>query len=324
MSRCLLLMSGLLLFTLDLFSQQLPVFSQNREYWSYINPAMLNSDYFTYQYNWSFGTSYRHQWHKQEFTPRTAYARGEYFSNTPGFSFIAGGYLMHDQIGPTGFTGAYARFAGLIGRNPEDAAISIGFTAGAVRHYIRGSEIRLQNPNDILNGVDQSQTIPDLGVGVAFHRRLSSSSKRSSVIYGGVSAPQLFNLDLTFRDEQGGFTIERLRHLYANVGYLKTVRDQFFELALWAKYVEGVPLHVDFNGRYQPMRYFWVELGLSSAYQIRPGFGVNFSDPAYGDNFLKMAYSYEWSANAIPGSVETFTASFGSVHELSLVYLLGE
>jgi type IX secretion system PorP/SprF family membrane protein len=272
MPRLLLYLTFILL-GIEAYSQQLPLFSQNREYWSYINPAMLNGDYFTYEYNWSFGANYRHQWANQEFTPRTAYARGEYFSNGQGFSFIGGGYLMHDQVGPTGFTGAYARLAGVIGRDPRDGALSIGFTAGMVRHYLKGSQVRLQNPNDILNGQDFNQTIPDIGVGIAFHRRLGGYGTRGDVIYGGLSIPQLFNFDLTYRSDNGEFDVRRQRHYFANLGYYKTVRDQFFEVAAWAKYVEGNPIHIDVYGRYQPIPYFWIEMGLSSALQIRPALG---------------------------------------------------
>ncbi len=91
-------------------AQQLPIFTQYREYQSFINPAAVSSDYFTYEYNLSFGASYRRQWLDFNDSPRNLFVRGEYVGKTQGKAhLIAGGYFLRDDTHPISFNGAYGR-----------------------------------------------------------------------------------------------------------------------------------------------------------------------------------------------------------------------
>ena len=46
---------------------------------------------------------------------------------------VVGGYLINDQTGPTGFTGAYGRFAGIISDDPYFGGLSFGISLGVVQ-----------------------------------------------------------------------------------------------------------------------------------------------------------------------------------------------
>ncbi|MEK7257085.1 MAG: type IX secretion system membrane protein PorP/SprF, partial [Bacteroidota bacterium] len=145
----------------QIFAQQLSLFTQYRENQSIINPAAVNGSYLTHQQNLSFGASYRAQWAGLENAPTTATLRGEYLYTGGGsVSLIAGGYLVNDQTGPTGFTGIYGRIGGLLSSDPEYAGISIGLSAGAVQYRVNTSEIRLRDEGDILSGADIDGALP--------------------------------------------------------------------------------------------------------------------------------------------------------------------
>ena len=149
------------------FSQQLSLFTQYRENQTIINPAAVGSNFLSYEQNLSFGISYRVQWQGFEGSPKTSLLRGEYlFDNGGSVSLITGGYIISDQTGPTGFTGAYGRIGGVLSDDPYYSGLSVGLSFGAVQYRVNSSEIRLRQGGDILDGKDVNQIYPDVGVGV--------------------------------------------------------------------------------------------------------------------------------------------------------------
>ena len=86
-----------------------------------------------------------------------------------GVALQAGGFLVNDQTGPTGFTGAYGRIAGIVTDDPTYGGLSIGLSAGMVQYRVKSSDIILRDANDQLGTVDQNQLFPDVGLGVFFY-----------------------------------------------------------------------------------------------------------------------------------------------------------
>jgi type IX secretion system PorP/SprF family membrane protein len=304
--------------SLNSFSQQLTLFSQYRENQTIINPAAIGSSYFAYEENLSFGASYRRQWQGFENAPTTATLRGEYlFADGNTINLLAGGYLINDQTGPTGFTGLYGRVGGLLSDDPYYSGISVGLSFGAVQYRIDASDIRLRQQNDVLATDNQTKIFPDVGVGVFAYTRLNGGSFfDGDYLYGGVSIPQVIGLDLTFQGNNGEFYTKRVQHFYGMLGFYKFFSDDsFIEPSVWVKYAPNTPVNADFNLRYQMAQNFWIGLGGATAKTMHIETGVLLGENIGLSNTLRIGYGYDYSFSA-------FGPSTGGSHEINITYSL--
>ena len=299
-------------------AQQLPLFTQYQENAGIINPAVVNSNYILYENNISFGLSFRKQWVGLANSPETQTLHGEYLYAQPGaFGWIAGGYILNDQTGPTSFTGAYGRVAGIITDDPYYGGLSFGLSFGAVQYRVNASEIKLTEPNDILTADDQSRVYPDFGLGVYYYRQIEHGFLDGDHVYAGLSIPQVFGLNLEFKDETGDFSTLRVQHYYALLGvyhYLKN--DSHLEPSIWVRYTPNAPVNIDFNVRYRMVSNFWIGTGVSTAgnYHLEAGYIIG--ENAGWDSHLIIGYGFDYSFS-------TFGPDAGSAHEINLSYSFG-
>lgn len=308
----LFLLIGMLFGPQVLSAQQLPIFTQYREYYSYINPAVISDNYFAYGYNTSVSVSHRSQWAKRPLTPQTQMLKGSIlFPGNGSAGFLLGGHLINDQTGPTGFTGAYLRAMGFVG-DPDYGGVALGFNLGGVQYRLKASDIILLDGGDVLGTQDQRQFFMDVGAGLFAFKRFRSEG----ILYGGLSVPQLFQPNLTFKavnDEE--FTIQRVSHFYGLIGFFKqNPRDfNFFEISAWFKYVDGAPFNVDINIRRQIQSFFWLGAGYNTGQVIHleTGFIIG-SDTNYSR--FKIGYG----ADVYMGS---YGSRFGPAHEINLTYM---
>ncbi len=314
-----LLLAFILSIGIHLPAQQLPLFTQYGEQIGIINPAAVSSDFLLYEHNASFSATYRRQWTGLDAAPKTQTIRGEYvFAEGDGFGMVAGGHLINDQTGPTGFTGIYGRVAGILSSDPYDYGISLGFNVGLVQYRVNISEIKFLELNDILITEDQSRLYPDVGFGVFAYKRLSGGGFfDDSQIYGGISVPQLIGLNLEFKDANDQFFTKRVQRYYGVLGLVKHFDDnKYLQPTVWIKYVDGSPVNVDFNLRYQMAANFWLGTGASTAGSIRLESGLILSEEVGYGNHFKIAYSFDYS-------FRSFGPAAGTTHEISLFYSFG-
>lgn len=319
MNRLPLLVVCLLLgIATQLSSQQLSLFNQYRENQTILNPAAVGNNYLAYDQNLAFGVSYRSQWQEFEGSPTTATIRGEYLYNNGGaVSLLSGGYIVNDKTGPTGYTGLYGRVGGLLSDDPYYGGISIGLSFGAVQYRVNTSEIRLREVNDVLAMDDQNQIYPDVGVGIFAYKLLDDGGFfDGDYVYGGLSIPQAFGLDLTFENENGEFSTQRLQHFYGHIGLYKFFRDEgFLEPSIWVKYVPNVPVNVDFNLRYQMAQNFWVGIGGATSQAMHIEMGVLLGENVGFGSTLKVGYGYDYSFS-------NFGPYTGGTHEINIAYAI--
>ncbi|MEM8907643.1 MAG: PorP/SprF family type IX secretion system membrane protein [Bacteroidota bacterium] len=299
-------------------AQQLPLFTQYNEQVGLINPAAVSNDFLLYEHNISFGASVRQQWVGLESAPRTQNIRGEYiFADTEGLGLIAGGHLINDQTGPTGFTGVYGRVAGILSGDPYESGISAGFSFGMVQYRVNISDIKFLELNDVLVAEDQTRLYPDVGFGIYAYKRINQGFLDDSQIYGGISVPQLIGLDLEFKDENDEFFTKRVQHFYGLLGMIKYLDDgKFIQPNVWVKYTENVPVNIDFNIRYQLVPSFWLGTGASTAGNLHLETGVILGESVGYSNHFKIGYGFDYS-------FRTFGPAVGTTHELNLFYSFG-
>lgn len=306
----ILLLIGFCIISEWIAAQQLPLFTQYREQAGIINPAAVHADYFLYEHNVAFSGSYRRQWVGLDAAPTTQTLQGQYMYTERGaFGWIAGGYLVNDQTGPTGFTGAYGRLAGIISDDPYFSGLSFGLSFGAVQYRVNVNEIRLRESNDILTADNQAKLFPDFGLGAYYYTQLNDNH-----VYAGVSIPQVFGLNLDFKDETGEFSIQRVRHFYGQLGmYAYLAGERFLEPSVWIKYTANAPVNVDFNLRYQMQSDFWLGTGLSTAGNFHLEAGYLIRDFLSNDSNFKIGYGFDYSFTS-------FGPNAGTTHEINLAY----
>lgn len=298
-----------LLVAASIQAQQLSLFTQYRENATLINPAAMESDFLAFGQNLSFGANYRAQWVGLNNAPTTSTIRGSYLNkDMSGVAIMAGGHIINDQTGPTGFTGLYGRIGGVLSGDPEYSGFAVGLSVGYVQFRVDASEVRLREDNDILGDQNQNQWHPDVGLGLFYYTTVGDQD----YFYGGVSVPQILGLDLSFQDQNGEYFVQRVRHFYGLLGFYKFFgNDSFLEPSMWVKYAPNVPVNVDINLRYQLPGGLWVGAGGSSASTMHGEVGFLIGRDAGLDNLVKVGYGYDYSFSS-------FGPTVGSTHEINV------
>ena len=278
----------------SLSAQQLPFLIQNE---NTFNPSFINGDFMKYDLPTQVGMRYRYQWTGLEGAPNTMNA---YFSHwNEDYNFLVGANIINDQTGPTSFTGAYGKAAYGI-QISRDVLISVGMTGGIVQYRINGDKLNFLEPGEINNGAI-TKIFPDFGGGATVYF--------DNKYYFGVNVPQVFGLNLNFRDEQNTVNTERVRHYYAIAGaYLELYGGSYFEPSAELRYVENTPLLISARLRYNYKESFWIGLHGTSSKAAGIDTGVMWDS---GDNIMKFGYSFT-------NFFQQYGPNFGSTHELGL------
>jgi type IX secretion system PorP/SprF family membrane protein len=301
------------LFVAPTQAQQIPLFTQYREMHGILNPAAIPHGFMTNQNKGAFGISNRRQWLNIPNPPTTQILRGEYFAaDRTGVALLAGGYLLNDQTGPTGFTGLYGRVAGVVTNDAEVGGVSVGLALGAVQYRLKTTELKLRDADDIRATEDRMKIYPDLSIGAFWYQRFGDFS--DDYVYAGVSVPQIMGLDLSIADVSKSLQYKRVQHFYASAGWYHFFGDgTFIEPSVWVKYVKNVPLNVDINLRYQAADTFWVGAGTSVSGNIHAELGVILGKNIGFESNFRVGYGFDYSTQ----SYGSFT---GPTHEINISY----
>ncbi len=269
-----LIISCLILCGSNLFSQQLPHFSQYFLNDFLINPAVAGSrGYFE-------GVStHRYQWEGITDAPRTytLSVNGPSKNRKMGF----GGYLFTDIVGPTRRTGFNLSYAYHLKIN-DNLKVSLGLNAGLLQFMIDASKITLRDQNDaiISQGV-QSELVPDAGFGLfVYHKKY----------YFGFSAPQLLNTKLDLAEVGQGTEGTLPSHFFATAGYKYQVTDDFIiEPIAFMKYVSPVPIQFEGTLKVTYKEKVW----LSGTYRDKDA--ITASVGFFMNNSFTVAYAHDFT-----------------------------
>ena len=306
------------MISFPLFSQQLPLFTQYRDNQGVLNPASVSSNYLTNQEHGTFGASYRKQWVGLNGSPTTQVLRGEWLSTSSrSFNMLTGGYIMNDQTGPTGFTGVYGRFGAVLSEDPEEGGFAVGLSLGAVQYRVNVSKLRLHDAGDIDGTADQQKIFPDAGLGAYYYKQLYSGNGNNDYFYSGVSIPQLFGLNLQFKDADGQFATRRIQHFYGMAGWIHYLNEEaYLEPSTWIKYAPNAPFNADFNLKFQMNNTFWLGTGISLSKMFHAETGVVIGENMELGGTIRIGYGFDYSFSS-------FGPFAGSTHEFNLSYSFG-
>lgn len=297
--------------------QQLPYHTQYREFYSLINPAAVNSDFFLYEYNASIHGTYRAQWVSQAETPRTMHFSGEYISHFGGaFELVAGAMWMKDRTGPEGVTGAYGRVGSMFTRDPYFGAFSVALSFGMMQYRLQANRITWKDPDDPnIPLFDLSVNAPDIGAGIYYFKRFRRGWLREDNLYAGISVPQLMSADEVVLSGPNDVTVRKVPHVYGTLGWYHFFNENaFLEIGAWGKYVEGGPLNMDLSARFQPGRSIWLGAGFNTNGLVHLEGGLNVPGLFWDDGCFKIGYGFDYSLSA-------FGLPLGASHEINISYL---
>lgn len=296
------------MLSIQAWAQQLPLLSQFQESAGVLNPAAVPGLYLQFEHDLQIVGTFHSQWTGFEGNPRTTQlAANVLFSDYEGVVPMAGLYVINDQIGPTGFTGAYAKLAGVISGDTYEGGLSFGLQAGFNQYKLNISELKLRDEEMVFAANNDSRVKPDVGIGVFAYKRFDNQ-----LFYAGVSAPQVLGLNLSYNSDQGNLVSQRYRHYYAQLGAQFSLRDdQFIEPVAWLKYVPNVPLHLNTTVRYQSASALFVGVGGSSSGSAHGEIGVLLGDRSA--QLFRIGYGFDYA-------FRNYGSYAGGTHELNLSY----
>ena len=296
-----------------LSAQQIPLFTQYREYHTLINPAAVTSDFLTYEYNMSAGLSYRKQF--AGIPNGIENQSGQFNWLSLKQKLLVSGFLLRDKTGPSSTVGGYGRIGYILSYDPRKSGFAFGLNIGALQYGIKVSDITFVDEGDVMATQNLTKVYPDVGFGAFYYTSLGGGWEGDK-IYAGVSVPQMFGLDLNLRDASDNeFRMTRIQHFYAHIGLLKYINENsFIEPSVWVKYVPGAPVNVDCNFRVQLSQILFLGAGYATSKDLHLEVGLQLGDILGMENkLLRLGYGFDRYFSQI-GPV------FGATHEINLVY----
>lgn len=292
-------------------AQQLPIFTQYSEYGGLINAAHIPYSNFHEGKRYSAGVSYRDQWVQLPDRPRTLAVRIDAADlHHRGMNLIYGGYVLHDEIGVFTTTEIRGRIAGFFrtkDRN-EVGGFAVGLNFGLGNYRADLSNIAYVEVDPILFRENSSVIYPDVGIGLTYLNEFRNDDYMTI----GLSVPQIFSLDHTYKNDRKEFDIQRLPHFYLSGSYYKMLSDiTYLEFTGWAKRVKNIPINYDFVVRYRFAHNMWIGAGANTSGIIHTEAGFVF--PHLEENEFKIGYAFN-------PTFRSHSVIFGNIHELNISY----
>lgn len=289
----------------SIFGQQRPHYSQYILNNYIVNPAVTGIENYV-----DVKMSMRNQWIGIPGMPKTIYFtahtplnKKDYrenisslgMSNNPmGYDFTETYNAMepHHGVGfsaynySTGYINrinAMATYAYHIGLN-ETWSLASGFGAGFSHISIDRSQMVLETPNDPLIGAltGTAKTFkPDVSIGLYLY---------SKKYFLGFSGQQLIptKLEITNATYQNSI----IPHLFATAGMRFNLNEYIsFLPSFMLRYVQNLPLTIDYNLKVQYMNLLWVGTNIRRGDGISAMLGINFSKK------INISYAYDMTAS---------------------------
>jgi type IX secretion system PorP/SprF family membrane protein len=272
MKKIILIITTIVLGTLNSSAQQDPMVSQYMFNGLYLNPAYAGShDY------WSSTLSYRNQWVGLEGAPETAIAAvdGRIADKNMGLGLI----LLHDKIGVTRQNTAILNYSYQI-KTGSKSKLALGISAGVSQFSAKLTDLTVWDQDNVFQNDLTSQLLPRIGVGL-YH-----FGKKH---YVGFSVPTLFayQKDMNFNFDLSRSSFLR-RHYLLTAGYVfDTSKEIKIKPSVLLKYVQNAPLEADFNLSTVYKDIYWI--GVS----YRTNDAVALILEYQTNSFFRIGYSYD-------------------------------
>jgi len=211
-----------------------------------------------------------------------------------------GGSVVHDRIGRTNTTSAFADIAYRFRLTPK-TRLSLGLKAGLNHANIANTQVENTDPNDPTFMADISGRVsPNFGFGAYLW------SKRG---YVGVSVPKLLRNYLGRTSNDGIVTTfqQEATHLFLTGGYVFPMGTVKFRPSMMVRASEGAPLSADLGANF----FFHDRFSLGASY--RHGTSITGIFSLQLNDQFRAGYAYDASLNAA-------TQQGRGAHEIMISY----
>ena len=288
----------LLTLSVNIFSQQLPLYSQYSVIGYLYNPALAGTEE-----NINVSLLHRNQWKGIPGAPTTSLFSldGPVSAKNIGMA----GTVFQDVTDIIQRVGIYSSYSYKLKIN-EDQKVLLGTSIGFVQQRIDLTKAIIKDDNDpmLMYRNNLRSNIVDATFGAIY------SWKTLEV---GLSVPQLLGNKVEFVNTDASSYFYMARHILFSAKYTFEINPEqgmkVYPLILM-RYVKGSPVQYDINAVFDWKKYGWAAITYRSNYAVgvNIGFRVN--------NTLRAGYAYDYSINAL----KNYAA--GS-HEFFLGYTFG-
>jgi len=270
------------LFSIQLFSQQLPDrsnFEGNSFVW---NPAMTAVR--TY---WELGATYKQQWLGFQDAPRTAIVSFQYpFVDT---NMSAGVFITHDNTHPIQFNSISFTYNYQLPLNLfKDDRLSIGIMGSMGEFSIDSDRIMVGDAADVLLPNDEvSSLIPNAGFGIFY----ISEKERfyNNGFYIGIGSNQLLSNDLIFDTDGTPLNLRRDIHANGIVGFtFLAAQDLLIEPSVWVDYASKNVTNINFGILLEKQDAFWGGLNFSLSQEFSLQAGLILKEGFFKDGIMRI------------------------------------
>ncbi len=303
----ILILIPIVLWTDQVYAQQVPQFSQYM-----FNPLFLNPAYAGYKESMYIQSYYRKQWAGIEGSPETfvVSADGKIENKKLGL----GGHVVMDRIGAQRTTGAYANLSYHL-QLAEEHFLSFGFGAGLVNSMLDGGLLNSGDPNDPAVPAGRDQLLyPDLKLGLYYY---------TPRFFVGVSMDNIFSSQMGLGDQ--AIIIEPVSNFYFTAGTLIEISPNLaFKPTLLYMDDFNAPARMDFSSFLLFYEKFWLGLSYRTSMNLsNRGFDDNLQRPTalvgliefYVNERFRIGYAYDHNLTG-------FGRTNVSTHDLSVGFIL--
>jgi len=297
---------GLLLFVGNIFTQQMPVYSQYFINGFVINPAMAGSDG-----TLKFQVSARDYVIGFSEGPKTftASGNGRLLRQSAGIrngkatsrsgKVGMGGLIYSDCNGLVNRTGLQYTYAYHI--DLRGSQLSFGLTASLSQTRIDANKLDFYGPEPLIkDGFKNSAYVPDASLGVFY---------RMQDYYAGLTVSNLFQRSIHFGTFDYNYVMYRHYYLLGGTSF-DVGQDAYIATSILLKTTSNKLFQGEFSTRFSLMDNFWMAATYRTPQIAALMIGVRAEKV-----FVSYAYEYNF------GAIRTF--SFGA-HEICVVYRIGD
>lgn len=266
----------LLAISIQMHSQQLPLYSQYMFNNFLLNPGITGSvDYFPIR------ITARQQWAGIKGAPSTQAISAHYLLNNQKFG--VGGYLFNDKFGPLSQTGLQASFAYHVPLMGINSKLGLGLAFKAFQFKFDETDLVTIDPNDaaVTHG-KIAKFVPDADFGAYLY---------NEKYYVGLSATQL----IQFKIDLGDSNLDKnqiIRHYYLNGGYRIAVNEEFeIEPSVLIKGTMRTPWQIDLNAKAIYKSMYWGGLSYRTSKDLVFMVGMKYKKFYFG-----YAFDYTFSS----------------------------
>jgi type IX secretion system PorP/SprF family membrane protein len=309
----------------NIFGQQKPQYTQYILNNYIINPAITGIESYI-----DIKAATRQQWTGLQNAPQTSYltahmplGKSDYGGDATSYGMVGDNPLgrsyksdyeaskphhgiglvaVVDKTGPLSNNTIDVTYAYHIGLAPR-LNLAVGVGAGISKVTLNTNDITLENPNDaaIANSGTINRIKPDLNVGIWLY---------SAEFFFGASVQQVLPQTLSFSSQSTYNTGKTVPHTFITAGYRFWLSDDVTIIpSVMIKYVNPVPVGIDFNTKVSFRDKFWIggAYRKDDSYSGMLGFNLG--------SLFSVGYAYDFTQSALN------TVSRGS-HEIVLGLML--